>query len=377
MHGNDEPPPSGDPSDIRRRAWSLEGYRYGNPGLAMSLLRNSSEIDVPETVFNETPAAENSVFPSSSGPNDALFVPGGLLSRGVTSHTEHSGASSSVGNFRAHQDEMAWEAAARTNDSPSMQHLESRLLLQSQMLRQQRLASLTQQSMQGSLDLRQIRFPNNLLLNMQNQLQMDQQHFDQQSLEQQQLQNYQPNQALISNFLPGGFLSQRPASLAMSHLRSYMNPSLLTQDPLASSPPNLAASHPIIPRSIQYTTAASQGTDLYAGGRDSTFPMKLHRILADPRFRDCICWLPNGKSWRVLNQHLFADVALPEYFKHQKYASFMRQVNGWGFKRARQGPEINSYSHELFLRDDPELCSTMRRLKQSSFKGTITQADDT
>jgi hypothetical protein len=39
----------------------------------------------------------------------------------------------------------------------------------------------------------------------------------------------------------------------------------------------------------------------------------------------------------------------------------MRQVNGWGFKRITEGPDLNSYYHESFLRGLPELVAEMRR----------------
>lgn len=39
----------------------------------------------------------------------------------------------------------------------------------------------------------------------------------------------------------------------------------------------------------------------------------------------------------------------------------MRQVNGWAFKRINSGPDQNSYYHELFRRDNPELCVRMIR----------------
>lgn len=36
-------------------------------------------------------------------------------------------------------------------------------------------------------------------------------------------------------------------------------------------------------------------------------------------------------------------------------------MNGWGFKRITEGPDLNSYYHESFLRGVPELVSEMRR----------------
>jgi len=95
--------------------------------------------------------------------------------------------------------------------------------------------------------------------------------------------------------------------------------------------------------------------------KEPPFPVKLHKILSNPENSDIISWLPHGRSWRVLKPKTYEEKIIPKYFRHAKYASFMRQVNGWGFKRMTQGPDHNSYYHELFLRGLPHLCLKMRR----------------
>jgi len=103
----------------------------------------------------------------------------------------------------------------------------------------------------------------------------------------------------------------------------------------------------------------------------STFPAKLFQILSNPEFSHIITWMPHGCSWRMLQPRLFSEVVSPKYFSHQsKYSSFMRQVNGWGFKRITRGPDRNSYYHELFVRDNPELAWTMSRRGSSSSKNS-------
>lgn len=98
------------------------------------------------------------------------------------------------------------------------------------------------------------------------------------------------------------------------------------------------------------------------GTKEPPFPLKLHAILSNRNYEDLIVWLPSGKSWRILNPLAFEKIVIPHYFRHAKYASFMRQVNGWGFKRTLHGVEHNSYFHELFIRGDPELCFKMKRV---------------
>lgn len=61
-------------------------------------------------------------------------------------------------------------------------------------------------------------------------------------------------------------------------------------------------------------------------GGETSFPVKLHRILSTPQFMDIICWLPHGRSWRILKPSAFEERIIPLYFRHAKYASFMRQV---------------------------------------------------
>jgi hypothetical protein len=63
------------------------------------------------------------------------------------------------------------------------------------------------------------------------------------------------------------------------------------------------------------------------GKKDVPFPQKLHEILCSPEYDDVICWMPHGKSWRILKPTAFENSVIPMHFRHSKYASFMRQVS--------------------------------------------------
>lgn len=91
------------------------------------------------------------------------------------------------------------------------------------------------------------------------------------------------------------------------------------------------------------------------------FPAKMHSILARSDFLDVVSWMPHGRSWRVLKPREFEIRVIPAFFEHQKFSSFIRQANGWGFRRITQGRDRNSYYHELFLRGLPHLCKKMKR----------------
>mmetsp|Transcript_41673 Transcript_41673/g.63090 ORF Transcript_41673/g.63090 Transcript_41673/m.63090 type:complete len:394 (-) Transcript_41673:185-1366(-) len=105
----------------------------------------------------------------------------------------------------------------------------------------------------------------------------------------------------------------------------------------------------------------NQNDSIERDGRDLPFPSKLHQIMSNPEFRDIITWLPHGRAWKMLNRKAFEEKVIPMYFRHCRYASFMRQVNGWGFNRIARGPDTNAYYHEMFLRGMPELCENIRR----------------
>ena len=61
------------------------------------------------------------------------------------------------------------------------------------------------------------------------------------------------------------------------------------------------------------------------------FPTKLHEIVSNPEYQHIIGWLPHGRSWAIFNKKLLVDVCA-NHFAHDKFDSFNRQVNGWGFK---------------------------------------------
>jgi HSF-type DNA-binding len=94
--------------------------------------------------------------------------------------------------------------------------------------------------------------------------------------------------------------------------------------------------------------------------RVQKFPVKLYAILAQKEFADIICWMPHGRSWKVLKPNLFESLVMPLFFEYSNYHSFNRLVNAWSFRRISSGPDRGSYYHELFLRGKPYLQKYMR-----------------
>uniref|UniRef100_A0A8D1N7V4 Heat shock transcription factor 1 n=1 Tax=Sus scrofa TaxID=9823 RepID=A0A8D1N7V4_PIG len=100
------------------------------------------------------------------------------------------------------------------------------------------------------------------------------------------------------------------------------------------------------------------------------FLTKLWTLVSDPDTDALICWSPSGSSFHVLDQGQFAKEVLPKYFKHSNMASFVRQLNMYGFRKVvhiEQGglvkPERDDteFQHPCFLRGQEQLLENIKR----------------
>jgi hypothetical protein len=118
-----------------------------------------------------------------------------------------------------------------------------------------------------------------------------------------------------------------------------------------------------------YSQVAAESSALHithaASTKEQTFPVKLHMILSNPDFEDIVGWLPHGRSWRILQQKNFEEKVIPLYFRHGRYSSFARQVNGWGFRRITHGSDYNSYYHEVRFMVSCQLSKKVSNLSKS------------
>lgn len=82
---------------------------------------------------------------------------------------------------------------------------------------------------------------------------------------------------------------------------------------------------------------------------------------------ELIRWSDDGNSFIVLDEDEFARTLIPELFKHNNYASFVRQLNMYGFHKKvglnansmkaaeKKVKDPNVYWHEYFKRGRPDL----------------------
>jgi len=94
--------------------------------------------------------------------------------------------------------------------------------------------------------------------------------------------------------------------------------------------------------------------------KKKTFAEKLMDILFTKDTEDVITWFPEGESFVVLSPSQFTRDVLPRFFKEAKYESFVRKLYRWGFKRVPGSAKDTAFYHNMFLRNQPELCKRMR-----------------
>ena len=112
--------------------------------------------------------------------------------------------------------------------------------------------------------------------------------------------------------------------------------------------------------------------NLGLGGTPSmNFPARLHHLLTmsennegENNISTIISWLPHGKSWIVHDKREFARVLLRSHFNLSRFETFSYHLLAWGFKRVKDGPEVNSYHNEKFIRGKPRLVESMKRISK-------------
>lgn len=128
----------------------------------------------------------------------------------------------------------------------------------------------------------------------------------------------------------------------------------------------MMAGNPMAPSPV-YQRRINPEEELKLAGNRGTiepFPEKLHRLLMETEkagMESVISFTDNGKAFEIHKPDRFFKEIVPNYFKQSRLSSFKRQLNLYGFELIATGPTRGGYSHEKFLKDQPELCRQIRR----------------
>ncbi|XP_071444638.1 heat shock factor protein isoform X2 [Hetaerina americana] len=99
------------------------------------------------------------------------------------------------------------------------------------------------------------------------------------------------------------------------------------------------------------------------------FLTKLWKLVEDPATNGLITWSSEGSSFLIRNQAQFSRELLPLYYKHNNLASFIRQLNMYGFRKISSvdsgGLKLDrdemEFAHKYFLRGHSCLLSNIKR----------------
>eukprot|EP01138_Halocafeteria_seosinensis_P002771 gb/GECG01002832.1/.p1 GENE.gb/GECG01002832.1/~~gb/GECG01002832.1/.p1 ORF type:complete len:555 (+),score=93.36 gb/GECG01002832.1/:1-1665(+) len=98
------------------------------------------------------------------------------------------------------------------------------------------------------------------------------------------------------------------------------------------------------------------------------FLRKTYAILNTPAYSDIVYWGKNGHSIVIDKVTRFSTEVLPNFFKHSNYASFVRQLNMYGFYKVSPDPSCREFMHKLFKKDRPDLLTYIKRKSASNMK---------
>ncbi|ORZ03166.1 hypothetical protein BCR43DRAFT_38230 [Syncephalastrum racemosum] len=146
------------------------------------------------------------------------------------------------------------------------------------------------------------------------------------------------------------------------------SPSFASRASFSSNASSFLPDEPIVGQANTSSSSRRSGKTV------SSFITKLFSLVDDVRFQALVSWNPAGTSFLIRNVKKFAQIVLPEYFKHGNFSSFVRLLNMYGFHKVNKSArgqrgsehEIWEFFHPQFRRGQPELLKDIKRKAMDS-----------
>ncbi|KAJ9302794.1 hypothetical protein DTO271G3_168 [Paecilomyces variotii] len=175
-------------------------------------------------------------------------------------------------------------------------------------------------------------------------------------------------------------LARRPMSQIVSRTRSYDQPQSPLIDHNGSNVSETGGWGESLPELQQRALIAKREAQAKRK-QIPPFVQKLSSFLDESKNTDLIRWSDDGNSFIVLDEDEFAKTLIPELFKHNNYASFVRQLNMYGFHKKvglsdnsmraseRKNKSPSEYSNPYFKRGHPDLLWLIQKPKNVPGQG--------
>lgn len=169
--------------------------------------------------------------------------------------------------------------------------------------------------------------------------------------------NYQQNQYDHSGFTPSGYTPILAPSPTHEYPGNHQLATVNQPKFYLAIPPLQPLSESVIPNGLTIQPFALKGktendqlekrTAPQAKRKKESsgpktrpaFVVKLWSMVNDPANHEYIRWNEDGKTFQVFHREDFMKLVLPKYFKHNNFASFVRQLNMYGWHKVQ---DINS-----------------------------------